>query len=202
MCKADPRFKLYDQLPVDDAIPHFKDTPFNLTTLVDFNRDATLDPANWITTPVDNTPLKGIESRKRGLNQRGNHTTNNGSPKVIRNNKSSDPRNTTTTITAPKQGTKHVGQLIKSGSQYHSASELCGSATSYGPDFVSIHEGIFCDMDQKKVWPICKMLRIPSALMTMLTRCVLVLEIVDVMERGTCYLEKSTRMLSSGEGFV
>lgn len=152
MCKADPRFKLYDQLDVEDAIPHFKDVPFNGTTLIDFNRDTTLDPANWATTPVDKTPLKGIESEKRGLNQRGNHTTNTGNHKNIDTNKRSGNR----TTTAPTQSSKHQGQLIKSGSQYHSASELCGSATSYGPDFVSIHEGIFCDMDQKKAWPLCK----------------------------------------------
>ena len=37
----------------------------------------------------------------------------------------------------------------------HSGRELCESETSRGPDFVSKHERIFCDMDTKTAFPLC-----------------------------------------------
>ena len=36
-----------------------------------------------------------------------------------------------------------------------SAKELCDSYTSYGHDFASVPEGLFCDMSVKKLWPVC-----------------------------------------------
>lgn len=129
MCKADPRFKMYTTLGVEDAIPHFKTPPFNLQTLVDFDRTQTLNSANWETTAPDTSPLKGIGKRD---------SKNNGDS------------------TAYTQSPKHATQIIKSNAQSHSASELCGSKTSWGPDFVSLYEGVFCDMGAKKTWPLCK----------------------------------------------
>ncbi|KAF8243593.1 hypothetical protein K440DRAFT_656168 [Wilcoxina mikolae CBS 423.85] len=46
-------------------------------------------------------------------------------------------------------------RLITSEHQSHSAAELCNSQTSLGPDFVSHQEGLFCDMSEKKLWPLC-----------------------------------------------
>lgn len=45
--------------------------------------------------------------------------------------------------------------LIVSKFDNQSAAELCGSDQSYGPDFVSVAEGIFCDMSAKEAWPLC-----------------------------------------------
>ena len=36
-----------------------------------------------------------------------------------------------------------------------SARELCESQTSYGHDFASVPEGLFCDMNMKELWPVC-----------------------------------------------
>ncbi|KAF1949403.1 hypothetical protein CC80DRAFT_581401 [Byssothecium circinans] len=47
------------------------------------------------------------------------------------------------------------GTLISSKQDGHSAKELCESDTSLGPDFVSFHEGLFCDMSEKQLWPLC-----------------------------------------------
>lgn len=33
--------------------------------------------------------------------------------------------------------------------------DLCGSETSLGPDYVSLAEGMFCDMSTKTLWPLC-----------------------------------------------
>ncbi|KAK5079553.1 hypothetical protein LTR70_008119 [Exophiala xenobiotica] len=46
-------------------------------------------------------------------------------------------------------------QLVVSNVSSHSARELCGSRTSAGPDFVSLGEGLFCDMARKVLWPVC-----------------------------------------------
>lgn len=32
---------------------------------------------------------------------------------------------------------------------------LCESPTSYGPDFVALQEGKFCDMETKTLWSLC-----------------------------------------------
>jgi hypothetical protein len=46
-------------------------------------------------------------------------------------------------------------QLIISSYTGHSAVEVCESETSWGPDFVSLAEGIFCDMCQRQAYPLC-----------------------------------------------
>ncbi|KAK0513983.1 hypothetical protein JMJ35_003705 [Cladonia borealis] len=45
--------------------------------------------------------------------------------------------------------------IVSSTDPSHSAVKLCDSDTSYGPDFVSLSEGIFCDMATKTPWPLC-----------------------------------------------
>ncbi|KAF2444021.1 hypothetical protein P171DRAFT_494147 [Karstenula rhodostoma CBS 690.94] len=46
-------------------------------------------------------------------------------------------------------------RIIASHHAEHSSRELCTSTTSYGPDFVSFDERMFCDMTQKQLWPLC-----------------------------------------------
>ncbi|KAF2463777.1 uncharacterized protein BDR25DRAFT_347010 [Lindgomyces ingoldianus] len=45
--------------------------------------------------------------------------------------------------------------IVGSHDVRHSSRYLCASLTSWGPDFVSFEEGIFCDMSLKKTWPLC-----------------------------------------------
>lgn len=49
----------------------------------------------------------------------------------------------------------YQNQLVVSNIDSHSAQELCESDTSSGPDFVSTSEGLFCDMSEKQLWPLC-----------------------------------------------
>ncbi|KAL4963715.1 uncharacterized protein BDV14DRAFT_201684 [Aspergillus stella-maris] len=46
-------------------------------------------------------------------------------------------------------------ELVVSDSQHHSATKLCQSETSMGPDFVHHGENLFCDMENKIPYPIC-----------------------------------------------
>ncbi|KAK5074994.1 hypothetical protein LTR64_001199 [Lithohypha guttulata] len=45
--------------------------------------------------------------------------------------------------------------LVVSNVTSHSAREVCESRTSAGPDFVGVVEGLFCDMAEKILWPLC-----------------------------------------------
>jgi hypothetical protein len=37
----------------------------------------------------------------------------------------------------------------------HNSTALCSHPLSHGPDFVSFHEGVFCDMVARRTWPLC-----------------------------------------------
>ncbi|KAI1089875.1 hypothetical protein F5B19DRAFT_353518 [Rostrohypoxylon terebratum] len=61
------------------------------------------------------------------------------------------PRQTTNgTATNP-----HKDRLVISNNEKHTADGLCGSDTSYGPDFVDMATGTFCRMSDKKQFPLC-----------------------------------------------
>ena len=47
-------------------------------------------------------------------------------------------------------------RLVVSSHEVHSATHLCNSKTSRGPDFVSLSEKKFCDMTDKKTYALCK----------------------------------------------
>lgn len=46
-------------------------------------------------------------------------------------------------------------KIVGSYDSSHSSTALCASPTSWGPDFVSFEENIYCDMALKKTWPLC-----------------------------------------------
>ena len=49
-----------------------------------------------------------------------------------------------------------ANRLITSPREQHSATKLCERENSHGPDFVSWDEKVFCDMETKQSWPLCK----------------------------------------------
>lgn len=55
----------------------------------------------------------------------------------------------------PQPRASSFPHLVVSHHDHHSATELCESAGSHGPDFVSFSEQIFCDMEVKKHFPFC-----------------------------------------------
>lgn len=46
-------------------------------------------------------------------------------------------------------------RLVKSMIASHSAVDVCESDTSVVPDFVSIADGMYCDMGKKELLPLC-----------------------------------------------
>ncbi|PHH66268.1 hypothetical protein CDD81_7861 [Ophiocordyceps australis] len=57
---------------------------------------------------------------------------------------------------------KFQSQLVISNQQAHNATDLCLSPTSVGPSFVSLHQGLFCDMETRQLLPLC----VPSQIET------------------------------------
>lgn len=47
------------------------------------------------------------------------------------------------------------GKLVISQHAEHRATYVCESGTSWGPDFVAVAEGFYCDMCARKVYPLC-----------------------------------------------
>jgi len=45
--------------------------------------------------------------------------------------------------------------LITSRHPSHSAIDLCNDDSTAGPDFVSHHDGTYCDMANKRSYPLC-----------------------------------------------
>ncbi|KAJ8109145.1 hypothetical protein ONZ43_g6215 [Nemania bipapillata] len=48
-----------------------------------------------------------------------------------------------------------MSSLVIGSSEKHSAEGLCGSETSFGPDFLNTQTGMFCRMSDKTTWPVC-----------------------------------------------
>ncbi|KAI9712975.1 MAG: hypothetical protein M1812_006722 [Candelaria pacifica] len=58
-------------------------------------------------------------------------------------------------MTEPSPRPRNETILIASRSTQHSARDLCESETSRGPDFISHHEGLHCDMTNRELKPLC-----------------------------------------------
>lgn len=97
------------------------------------NIDHGTDAGFWLHSD-DATPAVPVQSRRRRRHQESEIVGSNGRKKR------------SATLARRIVGSYHAQQ---------SALELCESETSYGADFVSFHEGVFCDMDEKKAWPLC-----------------------------------------------
>jgi len=46
-------------------------------------------------------------------------------------------------------------ELVVTSYAKHTATRICGDKNSVGPDLVSTDEGMFCDMENKKLFPLC-----------------------------------------------
>lgn len=54
-----------------------------------------------------------------------------------------------------RPGNRHAGHLIVDNSTEHATRTLCSSATSWGPDYANIADGLYCRMSDKSMFPIC-----------------------------------------------
>ena len=140
MCKSGPRFRMYESLHTEDPILVFKPT----LTYTDNGTDSD-------TSIIVNNP--GVLA--------------NVDPKAVADacvsGRNNDPlctqpaRRSPNPAPAGKRDTDVFmeGHLVLSSYTWHSARELCESSTSKGPDFVSITEGLHCDMTTRQVSAVC-----------------------------------------------
>lgn len=132
MCNSAPRLKLYEDLRGEDPIMFF-DPPF---TGNDFNPDG---------SDKDLTKIIGVAGSKAKINRKLSPEAckKTGCPHIW------DADGPGTGTPAKVRRSNHADKLVISHFAAHSAAELCGSETSKGPDFVSMREKIFCDMENK-----------------------------------------------------
>ena len=98
-------------------------------------------PDNWI-------PFHNWQYNDDGSDQDPASVIDKPGSKTRRDQQKSRANKRTTSNPSPEH-------LVVSGRPGHSAKELCESETSYGADFVSTVEGIYCDMEVKQAWPLC-----------------------------------------------
>ena len=132
MCKAAPRFRMYKDMNSEDYIPYFN-PPLELEekTLIDKDVGVVMNKDTWV------MPKEGDHIKKGTIDE-------DPARKVRRS-----------TSSPAIQGNVNSTVVIISTSPQHSAKELCDSPTSWGHDFVSSSESLFCDMEPKKLWPVC-----------------------------------------------
>lgn len=156
MCHAQPRFSMYTDINEGDTIPIFK-PPLIQTegTLVDQDPNAVptapmvqADAITGLLTPITARPLgnavDGVAS--------GPSSVIDGKVVAPQTQSDGSSRRSRRQTTGSSWMQTH---LIVSQDSQHTATVLCESATSSGPDFVSLSEGLFCDMDEKELWPLC-----------------------------------------------
>ncbi|KAF2498571.1 hypothetical protein BU16DRAFT_579673 [Lophium mytilinum] len=140
MCDSTPRFSAWTEIMSDISPPFF--IP-NLNYDVD-GSDA--DPKAVFVPGIDKTDYKGVEVSANGQAFRPVRMPfpPPAPKKVKRDGK-----------IVYRRSEVFKSTLISSPYEEHSARQLCKSESSFGPDVVSEKEGLFCDMDEKKLWPLC-----------------------------------------------
>ena len=131
LCNVAPRFRMYDNIDMKDVIPFLdkNKAPLNLDDGTDKDPAATKDSKNWIFKDSKNFKMADLTVPHKKYQKRGEKSR--------------------------KAQEKVGGGLIISKHKGHSAKALCNSHSSHGHDFVSQHEGLYCDMSAKQLYPVC-----------------------------------------------
>jgi len=131
-----PEFAQYQNMDSNDSIPYF-DPPLERQpgSNLELNPEEAFDTSRWV---MPDYPGKHITKAAvdRWADKRSLPVRKRNGPATI----------------GP---TTKSGVVIISTSKYHSAKELCDSGSSWGHDFVSSTENLFCDMEPKQLWPVC-----------------------------------------------
>ena len=153
MCKAAPRFRMYEDMTRDDYIPFFN-PPLEYVekNLTDVDPAAVMNKDHWVLPQegpnIKKSVIDADPAAKRKMLHRRQNSPNYGARAAS---------NGTSVSNTPPLGNSTISNAIVviSTSPNHSAKQLCQSPTSWGHDFVSVPENLFCDMSTKKLWPVC-----------------------------------------------
>ncbi|KAI1140155.1 hypothetical protein F5Y05DRAFT_424086 [Hypoxylon sp. FL0543] len=141
LCKSTPRFSFWGDLLPDSLIPFFEPQ-------LEYNRDAAtggqgadVDPDRALDKKVYD---KSVQMYLGGNAKREPERERAATRPDVR------PRN------LKRRGNNHdPSHLVVSSKRGHSARELCEHPNSYGWDFVSTTDGLYCDMETKRMYPVC-----------------------------------------------
>jgi len=146
MCDSAPRFSAWTTMLPDISPPVFIPS-------LRYNADGTdLDASKVLVPGVDKTDYGHITIDKTGQPIHPVRLPTPENPVIPPDHPSKRSEMKMSSI-RPKS-MHHT--LISSRHPEHSAKHLCDNANSWGPDVVSETEGLFCDMDKKQLWPLCK----------------------------------------------
>ncbi|KAK2812111.1 hypothetical protein FQN49_008404 [Arthroderma sp. PD_2] len=147
LCQNTARMTFHHNILPDSPIKIFK-PPLPYTTggrLIDGDRTtggALKDPDQGIDRKTSAYPdgtdlrdLKGKKKKKRAGDSISDTKGVRSNVKGLKNNMPDD--------------------LVISHLKGHSAKNVCDSGTSLGPDFISMYEKVFCDMQTGDWWPLC-----------------------------------------------
>lgn len=156
MCKSLPRFSMWKSRSVHMTLPAFMGgLEFNEDgTDIDINRILNSDSSNTMssetTAPNDPTGTKlGVAANASALEP--------GPIMQLQPSKRSARSKRSSSISISGIQPLHDRLVVSNVTcPTHSARLLCESQTSAGPDFVSLPEGLFCDMGDKILWPLCE----------------------------------------------
>jgi hypothetical protein len=133
LCQNSARMTFYHDIVPDSSVPIFK------------------PPVTWsIENGSLSSPNQGIDRKTRAYPD----GTKLPSKRGLRKRKARDLAGRQASL-EPVEENKFANILTVSHMEGHSAKELCDHDMSLGPDFVSMEEGLCCDMDTSRLWPLC-----------------------------------------------
>lgn len=167
LCGSEPRFSLYEDIEIGMSLRYFSELPGSGADEADAK--LILDQSNWRWT--DRLVGGELPLSRNGKTPENPCPFDQDAPCVPEKgswNQDLKPfekatRRSLRTRFADdkklhhitKRQAVHADNLVISNFAQHSAVELCESLTSLGPDMVSTIEGMFCDMSEKQLWPVC-----------------------------------------------
>jgi hypothetical protein len=173
LCKSEPRFSMYKDIEIGNQIRTFIDDPSTGGEPgTQGYRDMVLGQDNWGWGEKPPTALlpKSLDGRTPKIQcveedcpPKGPSFSENLPEQVNQNRRSMRGRHKRQAIDSThaaiaeikKRQAIRADRLVITNIPQHSVIELCNSEYSLGPDMVSTTEGMFCDMSEKQLWPVC-----------------------------------------------
>lgn len=153
-CKSDPPYKAYDAITEMNCLPIFNPSLTYGSNSIDPDFNALKTPGSFMCDPhADGKTMPTSQQiRQLELWTVGKFNAPNYGAK---RSEALKKRQVTTRQNDFQNRTCADNRVVISNYGQHTATELCQSATSFGPDLVSIQESLYCDMCRHELWPVC-----------------------------------------------
>ncbi|MCJ1441929.1 MAG: hypothetical protein MMC23_002421 [Stictis urceolatum] len=166
LCESPPRFQMYENFGKNDwHVMYNPPVRLNQSTLVDLDPKWTIHNdgtsfghphPNFKYMKVIDDWVNKTNTRDPGKKARGGKKRSTQHAVHKKHAKKTAAKSKPAPVKAHYYHTKHYQHLVSSDHERHSAKHLCQSEDSWGPDFISTREEMFCDISTKQLWPLCK----------------------------------------------